>query len=818
MKQIRNDISRLQDLLSYQIMHTREEECFNELAQLVSFICDVPAGLITFIDDKVQWYKAKVGTENTEVPYEQTICQYALIEDDLLEIPNTLEDARLLDNPNVQQENGVRFYIGVPLRSASGHIIGTVCAFDMVPKTLTKEQKESLKIVARQTMHLLELTKRNRELENEISQILEEKIEKAQVQIRQVEEAYKTLFRAIDKSNPVIEFSPEGKILYVNRQYEEILGYTSEELIGMPHSILLMEEDLAHNTGFWEALQQGEFQSGIFRRLHKDGSVLWIYATYSPVLNENDEVIKVTKIARNITLEIAANENLQESKRLADELSIQKDRFIANMSHEIRTPINAILGFTEILLEVETEEKKLNYLKSVKNAGDNLLYLVNDILDFSKIESGHFQAESKTFPLRNTIKNTFYLLEVSAKKKDIIYQYFIEEDVPDWISGDRLRLSQILLNLLNNAIKFTAEGEVSLRVSLLDNSTLKFDIHDTGIGIPEDQIATIFDRFRQAEESTSRKYGGTGLGLNISKQLVEKQNGRIWVKSELGKGSAFSFILPFEKAEDNTEDTEEKKESLPNLTLGIRVLLCEDNELNQKLMRALFTDTNYLLDIAENGIKGLELLRNNSYDLILMDIQMPEMDGYETTRIIRNEMKLNLPIIAITAHSTENEKEKCLKIGMNECLSKPFQKKVLFDLIHYWSNQPTIADHENREVLTSEVPVLQLDYLKEISVNDDAFIASMLETFTVNSVQSKENMQKAIEENDAESIRKTVHSLKSSFGVIGSDDTLLQAIESQIILQEDPSVLPLIMPLLEQLFQRIDQINEEISFYLSKKS
>src|SRR5690606_1019723 len=386
------------------------------------------------------------------------------------------------------------------------------------------------------------------------------------------------------------------------------------------------------------------------------------------------------------------------------------------------------------------------------------------------------------------------------------------------ISGDRLRLSQILLNLLNNAIKFTAEGEVSLRVSLLDNSTLKFDIHDTGIGIPEDQIATIFDRFRQAEESTSRKYGGTGLGLNISKQLVEKQNGRIWVKSELGKGSAFSFILPFEKAEDNTEDTEEKKESLPNLTLGTRVLLCEDNELNQKLMRALFTDTDYLLDIAENGIKGLELLRNNSYDLILMDIQMPEMDGYETTRIIRNEMKLNLPIIAITAHSTENEKEKCLKIGMNECLSKPFQKKVLFDLIHYWSNQPTIADHENREVLTSEVPVLQLDYLKEISVNDDAFIASMLETFTVNSVQSKENMQKAIEENDAESIRKTVHSLKSSFGVIGSDDTLLQAIESQIILQEDPSVLPLIMPLLEQLFQRIDQINEEISFYLSKKS
>lgn len=248
------------------------------------------------------------------------------------------------------------------------------------------------------------------------------------------------------------------------------------------------------------------------------------------------------------------------------------------------------------------------------------------------------------------------------------------------------------------------------------------------------------------------------------------------------------------------------------------MLLCEDNELNQKLMRALFTDTDYLLDIAENGIKGLELLRNNSYDLILMDIQMPEMDGYETTRIIRDEMKLNLPIIAITAHSTENEKEKCLKIGMNECLSKPFQKKVLFDLIHYWSHQPTIADHENREVLTSEVPVLQLDYLKEISVNDDAFIASMLEIFTVNSVQSKENMQKAIEENDAENIRKTVHSLKSSFGVIGSDDTLLQAIESQIILQEDPSVLPLIMPLLEQLFQRIDQINEEISFYLSKKS
>ncbi len=771
------DIERLKALISYDILDTPEDETFDDLAKLVSLICNTPAAIISFIDDKRQWYKAKIGTNDSEIPYEETICQYVVVEGELIEISNTLDDKRLTDNPHVHQENGVRFYIGVPLFSDNGHAIGTVCTFDVVPKKLTNEQKAALKIIAAHTMHLLDVSKKNDALTLEVKNILEEKIEEAKQTIKTTEAAYNNLFGAIDKSNAVIEFSPNGIVQYVNDSFLEIIGYHKEELMGKHHEILLDEKDKESNANFWETLNKGNFKSGRFKRKHKNGSEIWIQASYSPVLNSKNEVVKVTKIAQNITLEIHAQEALKKAKSLADELNIQKDHFIANISHEIRTPINAVLGFTDLLLDEETNEKKVSYLKSVKTAGDNLLYLINDILDLSKIEAGIFQIDTTPFNLFEVIDNVFSILTLKAHQKQLSFNKAIAKNVPEYIIGDKNRLTQILINLLGNAIKFTLEGNVTLNLYLDDNNTLKFEISDTGIGIPENKLTSIFERFSQAQENTSRQFGGSGLGLNISKLLVEKQGGNIYVESTFNKGSKFSFTLPFENVDSIEEKPLQEKKHLLNNN-SAKILMCEDNEMNQKLMNAVFLGTNHQLDIANNGFEGLKLLSEKEYDLILMDIQMPELDGNETAKIIRQKLKLNLPIIAITAHSTVKEKERCLANGMNDYVSKPFKKLELLEKIEYWVfEKPTAISDAKQVDATIKSSIISLEYLKEMSAGNEEFLKEMLTLFQKQSAENSLILSESFNNKDFTLLGKIAHKLKSSYSMIGADVSILDVLE-----------------------------------------
>ncbi|MCL9805283.1 ATP-binding protein [Flavobacterium amniphilum] len=779
MKDYRNDIERLKALISYEIMDTPEEKSFNDLAELVSIICNTPAAIISFIDDKKQWYKAKVGTTNTEVPYEETICQYVVVSGNMLEIPNALEDERLSNHPHVHTENGVRFYIGVPLVSDNGHTIGTVCTFDGITKKLSEEQKTALTIIADHVMHLLDISKKNSELTEEVKVILEQKIEEANETIKVTEAAYNTLFKAIEKSNAVIEFSPKGIIESVNDNFLEIIGYSREELIGKKHDALLNETEKENNHLFWESLNKGAFKSGRFKRRHKDGSQIWIQASYSPVLNSSNEVVKVTKIAQNITLEINAEKALEKAKSLADELNVQKDHFIANISHEIRTPINAVLGFTDLLLDEETDTKKLKYLKSVKTSGDNLLHLINDILDLSKIEAGIFLVDSSLFHLYETIENVFSILNLKAEQKNLTFSKSIASNVPEHFIGDKNRLTQILINLLGNAIKFTHEGRVNLNLYLENDSTLKFEVTDTGIGIPNDKLKSIFERFSQAQENTSRQFGGSGLGLNISKLLIEKQGGQINVESTLGKGSKFIFTLPFTISSETLNTAQKQKTKIvSNSTL--KILMCEDNEMNQNLMKAVFMETNHSLDIADNGHEGLKLLSVNTYDLILMDIQMPELDGCETATIIRKELKLNVPIIAITAHSTLKERERWLSLGINDYISKPFKKEELFEKIDFWAFGKTDIENtfENEEKTASDT-IISLGYLKEMSAGDDRFMKEMLQLFAKQSSENMTLLKESFSEKDFRTVKNIAHKLKTSFSLIGADVLILDIIETE---------------------------------------
>ena len=763
------DINRLKALLAYSVIDTPKEEFYDTLNNLVATICNTPISLITFIDDKRQWYKAKIGMDIDEIAIEETICQYSLHEEDIMEIPDTLEDDRLINNPSVQAENGIRFYASIPLRSESGYTVGSVCAADFKPQQLTEVQKQTMRDVAKMVMIHLETKKRNEEMEKELKDVLTEKIAISEKQIQMQERVYNNLFEAISQSNAIIEFSIDGKILNLNERFAEMMGYSVEELIGQEHTILLTESLTEGNDFVWDQIAAGKPYAGKFKRKTKEGKVIWLQASYSPVIDLNGEVTKITNISIDVTNDILALNSLEE-------LSSQKDHFIANISHELRSPIHAILGFTDILIEEETNGQKQKQLKSVKTAGDTLLYLVNGILDLSKIEAGLFQFDLGDFNLSATIENVFSILRGKANQKNLVFNYEIAGNVPAVIHGDPHRLEQVLINLLDNALKFTTKGQVKLVVSAerIDSTAaeLTFTVSDTGIGISEEKLESVFGRFTQAEANTTRKYGGTGLGLNICKLLVEKQGGSIGLSSQLGEGTQFTFKLVY-----TIPEKQALSETITSATdyssLSGKVLLCEDNEANRLLAQHLFDSTNIELDIAENGQIGVELFQQKQYDIVLMDIQMPEMDGYQATEYIRHELQSNTPIVALTAHSITKEKDKCLAMGMNDYLSKPFKKSELFDLITPW-----LKTGVKRESPTEVA--FSLEIIREASLGNSDFETQMLNLFLEQSVESLDKLKRFYSDKDLSSLSKQAHQLKSSFGMFLMDLSLLDQIEKGI--------------------------------------
>lgn len=376
---------------------------------------------------------------------------------------------------------------------------------------------------------------------------------------------------------------------------------------------------------------------------------------------------------------------LQKAKTDAENLAKAEEQFLANMSHEIRTPMNAIIGFTDLILKTELKPDQSQYVNAVKTSGENLLVIINDILDFSKIQSGKFTFEKIDFRLSRVIASLVEMMLPKAMEKGIHLTTHIDPKVPEYLLGDPTRLNQIFINLLGNAIKFTHVGEIKITADVLtekeDVIEIRFRVIDSGIGISANKLSVIFDGFTQASSETNRKYGGTGLGLSIAKQLVELQGGTISVESTEGKGSVFTFTILFHHSKNpvgiDIKDQEEEMIQFEN----VNILLVEDNPLNQMLAKKVLSDWKWSVDIAENGLIAIEKLKQNDYDVILMDIQMPEMDGYEATRAIRKTFsspKCDIPIVAMTAHALPGELEKCINVGMNDYISKPFNKKTLY--------------------------------------------------------------------------------------------------------------------------------------------
>ncbi|PJJ66953.1 signal transduction histidine kinase [Chryseobacterium geocarposphaerae] len=466
-------------------------------------------------------------------------------------------------------------------------------------------------------------------------------------------------------------------------------------------------------------------------------------------------------------------QELDVAEKKASVAAQTKENFLANMSHEIRTPLSGILGFTNLLQKRPLDETSKEFVSSIQRSGENLMAIINDILDLSKIEAGMMRITKGIFSINGLVNSVETFFVERAKEKGLTISSKIDPSIPDTLNGDATRLTQILVNLIGNAIKFTHQGRITIEIynkhQTENEVVVGFKVSDTGIGIDKEKLSEVFERFNQGEDSTTRNYGGTGLGLSIVKSLIQLQNGDIEVMSEQGKGTTFHFYIPYAIAGEQINvipavDTQYFKD---RSNTPLKVLVVDDNAINQSLMKHLLSQWNIDFDTANNGLEAVEYLKNNDCDLVLMDIQMPQMDGYTATQKIREELNLNLPIIAMTAHALAGEREKCLSRGMNEYISKPVNEDELFKLISGFG----LKKDKNKEAeIKEEVTVYQyidLTYMKSISNGDKDFERTVTQQFLDKIPYHIQEMESAYENADFTIVKLRAHDLKSSVAIMG---------------------------------------------------
>jgi len=591
--------------------------------------------------------------------------------------------------------------------------------------------------------------------------------------------------------DPLFTISKDGKIMDTNLASVKATGVPRDQLIGTNFYSYFTEPDkakegylLIFEKGFVtdypliikdHVLTEVLFNGSVYKDEH--GNVLGAVVVARDItdLKRNEKELIEAKIFAEMATEIAVDAKAvaENAAELSREAVKAKQQFLSNMSHEIRTPMNAIIGFTKVLLKTDVSDKQLEYLNAIKTSGDALIVLINDILDLAKVDSGKMTFEVTPFHLKSSISAMLHVFETKFLGKNLELEYAFDSTIPNTLLGDPVRLHQIILNLVSNAIKFTIKGKIVVSVKLVKESdqdvTVKFTVTDTGIGIADKKLDQIFENFQQASSNTSRIFGGTGLGLAIVKQLVEGQGGKIQVESELNKGSSFSFDLVFPKT-DLQSELDSNDFMLDKEIKNVRVLVVEDIPLNQLLIKTLLDDFGFERDIASNGKIAIEMLKNKSYDIILMDLQMPEMNGFEATEYIRNTMNSNIPIMALTADVTTADLAKCTSVGMNDYVSKPIDEKILYNKIIGLARKPSAVQAkllDNGVLVVSKKKFTDLTYLRERTKSNNNLMLEMLEAYLEQTPALISTLTKSFKDEDWEMLQATAHKIIPSFSIIG---------------------------------------------------
>lgn len=626
------------------------------------------------------------------------------------------------------------------------------------------------------------------------------------------------------------EYAPSIDILHWSSEVYNLLEFEEKNFVPTVNEFLrfVHPEDRVLVSAAWSGALQGKGFNFDFR-LNATSGLKFMHTTGYALCNAKGFPEKIVGTLQDITERKVSEQEVSKARELAEHSMKVKEIFLANMSHEIRTPMNAVLGFTRLLYDTELSSEQRGFIDAIHFSGENLMVIINDILDLSKIQSGKMTIEKVEFNIDELVNGITTVLRPKAQEKGLKLICRIDHLIPTVIKGDPVRLNQILTNLIMNAIKFTAKGSVSLEISSLasenDNVLFQFKVIDSGIGIPVDKQSLIFEAFAQASDDTTRKYGGTGLGLSIVKSLVALHEGKISVESVPEQGSTFTVHLPFEKvlATKSALGSQNQKthESFQQIR-GTIILVVEDNVVNQLLVKKVLEKTGCKIDIASNGIEALECIKTKKYDVVLMDIQMPEMDGYEATQYIRTKLpspQCQLPIIAMTAHAFGSDVTRCISVGMNDYISKPFKAEDLYSKIAKYCNSAEVArvirlDH-SEEILKYKIDMASI---YEMGNGDLNFLNKLILVYDKQTPVFIEKLRIYTKGQNFEAIKSVCNQIKSSYGLLKMKelDQVLVELNTLLNYERPDSEFARITNLVNIIISHISAINEEVKRNLKK--